>query len=252
MKNLKKVTRREKIKAEAGVPVSRKPQHWSESYGFHSFKPTDSQKELVHKIEQNTLTFVASPAGTGKTATVLWHFCKEYVKDNTKKLIIIRTPTEAGMDKIGALPDDYSAKVAPHFESTKKILEQMLSRGKVETDMDHRIFFKIPNFCLGATFDNSLILIDEAQQLQPMILKLLLERTGIDSKVVCVGDNTQLYATGADKRNALKDALPRFFDATADGLEPKYESVAFHKFSVQDVMRSDIVKTVITAYTGMV
>lgn len=248
MKNIKKMSRRDKVLADTNPRVARKPT-WNESYGYHTFKPTEAQKELIAKVEANTLTFVASPAGTGKTASILWHYCKEYVRDSTKKLIIIRTPVEAGMDKIGALPDDYGAKVAPHFDSTKKILESMLSRGKVESDMDHRIFFKIPNFCLGATFDNSLILIDEVQQLQPMILKLLLERTGIDTKVVCAGDNTQLYATNSDKRNALKDALPRFFDAD---MNPKYESVAFHSFGVQEIMRSEIVKTVVTAYTGLV
>ena len=254
MKQIKRMSRREKVQADLPAKaskVTRKPT-WNESYGYHHFKPTAAQQELIDKIEANTLTFVASPAGTGKTASILWHFCKEYVRDNTKKLIVIRTPVEAGMDKIGALPDDYSAKVAPHFDSTKKILEQMLTRGKVESDMEHRIFFKIPNFCLGATFDNALILIDEVQQLQPMILKLLLERTGIDTKVVCAGDNTQLYATNSDKRNALKDALPRFFAEDNGMLVPKYDSVAFHSFGVQDIMRSDIVKTVVTAYTGLV
>lgn len=230
-------------------PVVRKAQKFNDNYGYHSFRPTEAQQELVTKINNHTLTFVAAPAGTGKTASVLYAFAKEYIRDSSKQLIVIRTPVEAGMDKIGALPDDYKAKTAPHFESTKKLLEQMLNRGKVETDMDHRIHFKIPNYCLGATFDNALIMIDECQQLQPMILKLLLERTGVDSKVVCIGDNTQLYASHADKRNALKDAIPRFFDKD---MNPLYEDVAFHKFDVKDVMRSDICKTVITAYTGLI
>lgn len=72
-------------------------------------------------------------------------------------------------------------------------METLLTKGKVETDMDHRIHFKIPNYCIGSTFDNSLVLIDESQQLPPLILKLLLERTGINSKVVITGDSTQLY-----------------------------------------------------------
>lgn len=247
MKQPTRKTRREKAQTEDNL-VTRKPARWDDSYGYHRFKPTDTQQELINKIIDNSLTFVAAPAGTGKTATVLYHFAKEYVKDTSKQIIIIRTPVEAGMDKIGALPDDYMSKVAPHFESTKKLLEQMLNRGKVETDMEHRIHFKIPNYCLGATFDNSLIVIDEVQQLQPMILKLLLERTGVNSKVVCLGDNTQLYASNADKRNALKDALPRFFDKE---MNPLFDDVAFHQFSVQDVMRSDICKTVIRAYTGL-
>lgn len=246
MKQPPKKSRREKEVSAA--PIDRKPGRWSETYGFNSFHPTASQQELIAKINSNTLTFVEAPAGTGKSASVLYAFCKEYARDNTKKLIIVRTPVEAGMDKIGALPDDYKSKVAPHFESTKVLLEQMLSRGKVENDLDHRIFFKIPNYCLGATFDNSLVLIDESQQLQPMILKLMLERIGVDSKVVVAGDNTQLYADNKSKRDALKDALPRFFDKD---MQPKFENVAYHRFGVKDVMRSDIVKTVITAYTGL-
>ena len=102
---------------------------------------------------------------------------------------------------------------------------------------------------MGSTFDNSLILIDEAQQLPANILKLLLERIGVNSKCVIAGDSTQLYTGTDSKRNALRDAIPRFF---AVDNTPKYDDVSLHKFSVSDVQRSEIVKTVITAYTGLV
>ena len=151
------------------------------------------------------------------------------------------------MDKLGFLPDDLASKVEPHFASTKRILEQLLNKCKVESDMDNRIFFKVPNFELGATWDNSLVLIDECQALQPMIMKLLLERIGINTRVVVAGDSSQLYATDASQRNGLKDALGRFFDKE---MNPLFDDVVFHRFGVQDVMRSEIVKTVITAYQG--
>jgi phosphate starvation-inducible protein PhoH len=247
MKQPKRQSRREKVE-EAHVAVQRKNNNWNESYGINGFNLTPSQLELSHKLQNNTLTFVDSVAGTGKSMTVLYTFVKEYLRDPSKKLMIIRTPVEAGLDKIGALPNDYNAKVEPHFASTRMLLEQLLSKGKVENDLDHRIFFKIPNFVLGATFDNSLVLIDEVQQLQPNILKLLLERLGTDSKCAVVGDSTQLYTSNDNKRNALKDALPRFFHADGDA---RYNDVALHKFELRDVMRSDIVKTVITAYTGL-
>jgi len=250
MKRPAKMSRREKSQqGHDGAIANRKAHNWSEQYGINQIKLTVSQTELMHKIQNNTLTFVDSVAGSGKSLTALYTFVKEYLRDNTKQLIIIRTPVEAGMDKIGALPNEYEAKIEPHFASTRKILEELLSRGKVETDLGHRIHFKIPNFVLGATFDNSLILLDEMQQVPPNILKLLLERIGVDSKCVVMGDSTQLYTGTDSKRNGLKDALGRFLDT--DG-EPKYNDVAFHKFGIQDVMRSEIVKTVITAYTGLV
>lgn len=235
---------------EVTKTVSRKPNNvWEDSYGYKQFQLTEGQQELANKIIENDLVFVDAPAGTGKSLSILHTYAKMYLANPHLNLIVIRTPVEAGMDKIGALPDSYSAKVAPHFASTKKILEQLLNRGKVETDMDHRIQFCIPNFVLGATFDRSLIFIDEAQQLSPAILKLLLERIGVGSKCVVAGDSTQLYTSNDTKRNALKDAIPRFFHA--DG-SSKYDSLALHRFGVSEVMRSEIVKTVITAYTGLI
>lgn len=243
-------TRRDKVAEGTHPRVNRKAEGWQEHFGLHSFKLTDSQKELCGKILANTLTFVDSVAGTGKSTAVLHCFVKEYLSNPHKKILVIRTPVEAGgLDKIGFLPNELSVKVEPHFASSKKILEQLMSKSKVETDLDNRIFFKIPNYELGATWDNSLVLIDEAQALQPMIMKLLLERVGVGSKVVVVGDSNQLYASEAAKRNGLKDALKRFFD---EDMNPKFDDVAFHSFEVDDVQRSEIVKTVIRAYQGFI
>lgn len=240
-----KSTRRTKESREPALTRAPK-QQWIESYGINSVQLTSTQKELANKIVANDLVFCVGPAGTGKTLATLHTFVKEYLADNSKKLIVIRTPVEAGMDKIGALPDSLESKIEPHFASARHLLEMLMSKGKVETDLDHRLNFKIPNFCLGATFDNSLILIDEAQQLPPLILKLLLERTGVNSKVVVLGDNTQLYVD-AKNRNALIDAIPRFFDKE---FNPKYPSVEYHSFDVEDVQRSDMVKSVIKAYSS--
>jgi predicted ribonuclease YlaK len=147
------------------------------------------------------------------------------------------------------LPNTEADKLAVHFSSVRLILEQFLGKGKVESDLDQRIFFKAPNFMLGSTLDNSLILIDEVQQLQPIILKLILERVGKNSKVVVAGCSSQIYTT--DKtRNALADAKNRFFTMTDEWAEAKYPDMAYHEFSIDECHRSDIVKSVIHAYRG--
>jgi phosphate starvation-inducible PhoH-like protein len=237
-----KLTRRDK--ATQGMQQKASKPQWAESYGINNFQLSQSQRQLAHKINANDLVFCVGPAGTGKTLTVLHTFVKQYLSDQSKQIIFIRTPVEAGMDKIGALPDSLESKIEPHFASTKKLMEMLLSKGKVDSDLEHRLHFKIPNYCLGATFDNALICIDEAQQLPPLILKLLLERTGQHSKVVVLGDNTQLY-TDAKGRNGLRDAVGRFF---VKGVS-KYPNIDYHEFNVDDVQRSDLVKHVIDAYT---
>lgn len=249
MKHKSKTTRRDK-EGESftrGVKVVPK-QQWSEQYGIHSFTLTESQNILRNKIIENDLVVCEAPAGTGKSLSVLYSFVKEYIADSTKQIMIIRTPVQAGLDDVGFLPASLESKLEPHFESTKNLLEQLLTKGKVETDLNHRIHFKIPNFMLGATLDNTLLLIDEAQQMSPLILKLLLERVGLDSKVVICGDNSQMYAS-TKGRNALRDLTPRFFKDYNGEMVAKYPNCAYHSFDVEDVQRSEFVKTVIRAYS---
>lgn len=213
------------------------------------FTPTGNQQKMLNMIRENTLTFVEAPAGTGKTTVALYDYCLEYLRDPTKKIMIVRTPVEAAsLDKIGFLPNGLEDKIEPHFESTRGILEEFLGKNKVECDLGKRILFKIPNYLLGATIDNTLILIDESQQLQPMILKLILERVGINSRVCVIGDASQLYSNEreAKQRNALSDALGRFLDKD---MNPCFPDVGYFTFNVdEDVKRSEIVKTVIKAY----
>lgn len=239
----RKVTR--SVKESATSPVQQRGK------GLNDFVPTASQKELINKIRSNVITFVDSEAGTGKSSAVLYHFCKEYLLDKQKKIMIIRTPVEAGSDKVGYLPNDLASKIAPHMASSKALLEQFLGKGVVETDMDHRIQFRVPNFCLGATYDNALILIDEAQQLQPIILKLLLERIGLNTTVVVAGCSSQLYIKEKD-RNALADAISRFFVQDEEGnRKAKYADMAFHEFNLEECHRADVVKDVIRGYKGV-
>lgn len=227
---------------------------------------TKSQAIASQKIQEYDITFIEGPAGTGKSLTVLNTFLNmsSFGKKGCK-IYIIRTPVEAGPDKIGFLPDKLEDKLGPHFGSTQALLKKLIGPARYEAyaqGEQRKIEFLIPNFALGHTFDNALIFIDEAQQLQPNILKLLLERLGRYSKCVVAGDSSQLYLDEAQGKNrqALDDAVLRFFDKRIEEYEngdrelkfyPRYDGVAFHRFDVDDVQRSDIVKTVITAYRGI-
>lgn len=213
---------------------------------LNRFILTDVQKDLDAVISSNTITFLEAPAGTGKTSVVLHNYCKKYLMDKGQDILVIRTPVEAGEDKIGFLPDDKKAKLEPHFAAYRKILTDFLGP-KFNADFEKRIVFDIPNYQLGCTWDNKLVIIDEAQQLPSLILKLLLERIGVNTTVVVCGDPSQLYSAG--KRNGLTDAINRFTVETKDGRASKYESVGYFKMTADDVMRSDIVKTVIKAYS---
>lgn len=239
----RKTTRQSK--ADYGAEPTPKPVEVGKvEANLNKFHPTETQYDLIEKVASNVVTFVDGPAGTGKTSSVLWYFAKQYLFNSNLEIIITRTPAEVGKDKLGFLPDDKNAKCEPHFASTRKVLEDLLGKGKVTADLDKRIHFTVPNYLLGSTMDNKLWLIDEAQLLQPIIMKLLLERVGRNTKVVVSGSSSQIY-TGDNGRGGMQDAIQRFFHL--DGT-PKYDDFAYKKFYVHEVMRSDVVKSVLHAY----
>ena len=245
MATQRKMTR--KTKSEVGYLATAKEVR-SDTYGFNQYQLTDTQKQFANKILENDMVVCSAPSGTGKTLATLHTFVKIYLQDRTKQIIVVRTPVEAGMDKIGFLPNDLNSKLEPHFASAKVLLTKLLNKGKVETDMDHRIHFKIPNYLLGSTLDNTLLAIDESQEIPPLILKLILERVGENSKVVVLGDPSQRYST--DKgRNGLTDVIQRFFTEEDGYIDQRFEGVDYHSFDIDDVQRSEFCKTVLRAYS---
>ena len=76
MASQRKTTRASKAKAGTHAVPHHKSSQWGESYGINKITLTDSQKELVRKIHENTLTFVEGPAGSGKTLSILYTFIK--------------------------------------------------------------------------------------------------------------------------------------------------------------------------------
>lgn len=225
---------------------------YKDTYGYKEFTLSDSQKKCQEVIRNNILTFVEGPAGVGKSMSVFHYAVQEYLKEPSMRIIVIRTPVEAGSDKIGFLPSDLKEKLEPHFSSTKILLEDLLNPDKVQADMNNqlkKIQFLIPNYAIGATWDNAIVCIDESQQIQPLIMKLLLERIGVNSKVIVMGDPSQVYSGNKD-RHGMKDAMSKFFKVENGKVgDAKYDDIGYFKFSPEDCMRSDIVKTVLKAYS---
>lgn len=221
--------------------------------GYKKFQLSESQKKCLKVISDNIITFIEAKAGTGKSFSALYHGVLTYLRDPTQRIIVIRTPMEATLhDKVGFLPDSLDSKLAPHFASTKLLLEQLLTPQKVDADVNgpyQRIQFLVPNFILGATIDNATIIIDEGQTLNPVIMKLLLERIGENSKMIVMGDPSQVYSSNKD-RQGMRDAITKFFNLDKDGnvIDSKFPDIGYYQFSIDDCMRSDIVKTVLRAY----
>ena len=159
------------------------------------FQPRGLQMDCVDSFDKNTFTCVDGPSGSGKTSTALWWALNEMRARNYNQLIFIKNPTEAGDDQIGYLSGSETDKLLAHYDTTKRIFHKFISKNKLDNDISKdRIRLTIPNFLLGATFDNAIVILDECQVMSPNTVKLLTERCGMNSTYIILGDSAQAYS----------------------------------------------------------
>ena len=212
------------------------------------YKPNGRQCDIIDSIDRHDLTIVDAPSGTGKSSTVIYKAIQEYRRGAFRKIVLIKNPSESADDQIGYLSGSKSDKLTAHMQSMKKLFQQFMSNNKLENDLSNgNIVLDIPNYLLGATIDDSLVLIEEAQTMSPNILKLCMERAGKGTKVVVVGDSKQRYS--AKKRDdGLADLIEK---VTYDNYGARFSNsdfVGYVKMDSSHNMRSDLSKFITDLY----
>lgn len=221
----------------------------NDDYRLDEFTPVGNQEAIVRSMVWNDLTIVNAPAGTGKTTTALWKALQMLKAGDFRKLIFLKNPTEVGDDQIGFLSGDKTDKLAAHYESTKRIFQQFMTANKLENDIaSGRIELNIPNYALGATWDNSIILIDEVQLMSPNTVKLLLERAGLNTRIVIMGDVNQTYAIKR-RANGLGDLLDRVVPINEEGeREAIVDFIGYVEMTTADNQRSRLSQFITEVY----
>lgn len=221
----------------------------NDDYRLDEFTPVGNQEAIVRSMVWNDLTIVNAPAGTGKTTTALWKALQMLKAGDFRKLIFLKNPTEVGDDQIGFLSGDKTDKLAAHYESTKRIFQQFMTANKLENDIaSGKIELNIPNYALGATWDNSIILIDEVQLMSPNTVKLLLERAGLNTRIVIMGDVNQTYAIKR-RANGLGDLLDRVVPINEEGeREAIVDFIGYVEMTTADNQRSRLSQFITEVY----
>jgi len=237
-----------KAKIEQGFEHLPPKEKFDNQYKLDWFTPEGSQHLITEAMDDCELIVVDAPSGTGKSTTVLWKAINDYKQRKYQKVLLIKNPTEAGNDQIGFLSGDKTSKLEAHMESMKSIFLQFMSSGKLENDIkNENIVLDIPNYLLGRTFDDTLILLEEAQTMSPETVKLCAERAGQGSKVVVVGDSKQRYSVKG-RKDGLRDLIEKVTQEHAGYLIPKYANVGYIRMESDNNMRSSLSKFITEIY----
>ena len=199
---------------------------------------TAGQKRYVEAMKKNDVVFGIGPAGTGKTYLAMAMAVSAFKKKEIEKIILTRPAVEAG-EKLGFLPGDLKMKVDPYLRPLYDALNDLMGY-ETYTKLIEREAIEIAPlaYMRGRTLNNAYIILDEAQNTTREQMKMLLTRTGVNSKVVVNGDTTQLDLPEG-KKSGLTDAAH-----VLKGID----GIGFVYLTAADVVRHELVMKIIKAY----
>ncbi len=140
-------------------------------------------------------------AGTGKTLLTLAAGLMQTLEHKTYSEIIMTRVTVPVGEDIGFLPGTEEEKMNPWMGALEDNLDVLnktddeageWGRAATRDLIRSRIKVKSLNFMRGRTFINKYLIIDEAQNLTPKQMKTLITRAGPGTKVVCLGNISQI------------------------------------------------------------
>ena len=218
---------------------------------LNEIKPvTDSQKVVFDSWKQGLNQFLFGCAGTGKTFVSLYLALSEVLKNETTydKVVMVRSliPTR----EIGFLPGDEEDKAALYQVPYSNMMQFMFEQPNEQAfeSLYNRIkaqgsfYFLSTSFLRGLTFDNTIIIVDECQNLNFHELDTIITRVGQDSKIFFCGDFSQSDLTKMHERNGLMDFLQ---------ILQEMEEFNCVEFNIGDIVRSGFVRNYLIQKTKL-
>ena len=216
-----------------------------------TIKPvTDSQKNVFESWKKDKNQFLFGCAGTGKTFISLYLALKQVLNPETPfdRVIVVRSliPTR----EIGFLPGDEEDKAALYQVPYSNMMQFMFEQPNEQAfsmlyerlKQQGSFYFLSTSFLRGLTFDNSIIIVDECQNLNFHELDTIITRVGQNSKIFFCGDFGQSDLTKLNEKNGLMDFLQ---------ILQNMDEFNCTEFNIGDIVRSGFVRSYLIQKTKL-
>ncbi|MBL0318703.1 MAG: PhoH family protein [Alphaproteobacteria bacterium] len=199
---------------------------------------TEQQRKYISELRTKDMVFATGPAGTGKTYLAVAVAVALLLKHEVERIVLSRPAVEAG-EKLGFLPGDLRDKIDPYLQPLYDALHDMLGADDIARYLEKGMIEIAPlAFMRGRTLTRSIVILDEAQNTTPTQMKMFLTRLGEGSKMVVVGDLSQVDLERGIT-SGLRDAVERL---------KHLDEIGVVEFSEKDIIRHPLLTKIIRAY----
>ena len=181
-------------------------------------------------------------AGTGKSYIALYKALEEVMDKSNPytKVVVVRSAVQSR--EMGHLPGSADEKMETYIQPYRQITSDLFNRKDAWDRLVEQGYaeFISTSFIRGTTFTNSILLVDEFQNMNFEELDTIITRVGHTSKIIFCGDVRQLDLRKKDD----KTGLPKFL-----AIVSRMKEFSRFEFSMDDIVRSSLVKNYIIAKT---
>lgn len=203
----------------------------------HDFYPkNEKQEELVRMIEDREVVLATGVAGTGKTFVTL-ATALSLLGDRYKQIILVKSVTTLPGEEIGFLKGDMEQKMEPFIMSYTWNIDKICGEGSAKALMEKKIIKILPlAYIRGLSIDNSIVIIDESQNIDSHTFKTMMTRIGDNSKYIFLGDIEQI-----DRKKKVDSCLQTVMAIFEDS-----DIIGTIRFTDEDCVRNPIIPKILS------
>jgi phosphate starvation-inducible PhoH-like protein len=215
---------------------------------------TENQKLAVSLLRKGVkILFMQGSAGTGKSMLAAWWAATQYKAKVIDKIYLVR-PAVATGKSVGLLPGTEFEKLSPYFAQTLIHLEKFMGKGALEHALAAGdVELKSGEYLRGRSFEDAIVLIEEAQNFTDSDLEMVLTRLGRNCTFIFTGDHKQndlrggsgLVSTIALIDSTIDNAPKGMSDEDLDALE---DMIGVVQFTPEDCVRDGLTRAFVKMY----
>lgn len=201
---------------------------------------TKTQSKVFNIFQSDQHLVLHGYAGTGKTFLSVYLSLREILGGSAdyKKIVIIRS-TVASRDQ-GFMPGGPKDKAKMYERPYETICTDLFGRGDAYQILKTKNYvdFESTSFLRGDTFHDSIIIVDEMQNMTGAELSTIITRVGNNCKIIFCGDFRQTDFNKEQDKRGLHDFLR---------VLKEMDCFSYIEFGIEDIVRSGVVKQFIIA-----